>query len=52
MVSAKHRKEDVVMLIQFSVYNFKSFKNTAILSMEASADKKLPENLTEIAFPF
>ena len=36
------------MLIQFTVDNFKSFKNTAVLSMEASADKELPDNITEI----
>ncbi|MBO4261837.1 MAG: ATP-binding protein [Clostridia bacterium] len=32
------------MLIQFSVENFKSFKNRAILSLEGSADKDLREN--------
>ena len=36
------------MLLQFSVENFKSFKDTAVLSMEASADKDLPNNLTLI----
>lgn len=36
------------MLIQFSVENFKSFKNKAVLSMEASADRELPDNVTEI----
>lgn len=36
------------MLLQFSVENFKSFKNKAVLSMEASADKNLSENVAEI----
>lgn len=36
------------MLLQFSVKNFKSFKEMAILSMEPSADKELPDNLTLI----
>ena len=39
MIYNKHGKVDVIMLIQFTVDNFKSFKNTAVLSMEASADK-------------
>ena len=36
------------MLLQFSVNNFKSFKDIAVLSMEPSADKELPGNLTLI----
>lgn len=36
------------MLLQFSVKNFKSFKDMAVLSMEPSADKELPGNLTLI----
>lgn len=36
------------MLLQFSVENFKSFKDMAVLSMEPSADKELPDNLTLI----
>ena len=36
------------MLLQFSVKNFKSFKDMALLSMEPSADKELPGNLTLI----
>lgn len=36
------------MLLQFSVNNFKSFKDMAVLSMEPSADKELPDNLTLI----
>lgn len=48
MIYNKRGKVDVIMLIQFSVDNFKSFKNTAVLSMEASADKELPDNITEI----
>lgn len=35
------------MLIQFSVENFKSFKDRAVLSLEASSDKEMPENLAE-----
>ncbi|MBR6410197.1 MAG: ATP-binding protein [Clostridia bacterium] len=35
------------MLLQFSVENFRSFKDKAILSMEASSDKELPENKVE-----
>ncbi len=35
------------MLLQFSVKNFKSFKEEAVLTMEASSDASLPENLTE-----
>ena len=33
------------MLIRFSVTNFKVFKDTATLSMEATKDKRLPENV-------
>ena len=36
------------MLLQFSVNNFKSFNDMAVLSMEPSADKELPSNLTLI----
>ena len=36
------------MLLQISVKNFKSFKDMAVLSMEPSADKELPGNLTLI----
>lgn len=36
------------MLLQFSVENFKSFKDMAVLSMEPSADKELPSNFTLI----
>ena len=32
------------MLLQFSVENFRSFKTKAVLSLEASADKELPDN--------
>jgi uncharacterized protein len=32
------------MLIEFKVKNFRSFKDEAVLSMVASADKNLPEN--------
>ncbi|MBW2704409.1 MAG: AAA family ATPase, partial [Deltaproteobacteria bacterium] len=35
------------MLVDFKVSNFKSFKDPAILSMEASKDKSLPENVLE-----
>lgn len=35
------------MLVDFKVSNFKSFKDPAILSMEASKDKSLPENVWE-----
>ncbi len=33
------------MLLQFSVENFRSFKTKAVLSLEASADKELPDNI-------
>ena len=33
------------MLIRFSVTNFKVFRDTAVLSMEATKDKRLPENI-------
>ncbi|MBR0090992.1 MAG: ATP-binding protein [Lachnospiraceae bacterium] len=33
------------MLIQFSVENYRSYKYRAVLSMEASADKDLPDNI-------
>lgn len=36
------------MLLQFSVKNFKSFKDMAVLSMEPSVDKELPSNFTLI----
>lgn len=36
------------MLQQFSVENFRSFKNKAVLSMEASSDRNLSENIVEI----
>ena len=35
------------MLLQFSVENFRSFKAKAVLSLEASADKELPDNIVE-----
>lgn len=35
------------MLLQFSVENFRSIKNRAVLSLEASVDKEHPENLIE-----
>lgn len=34
------------MLIQFSVENYKSFKTRAVMSLEASADKALDNNVT------
>ena len=37
------------MLIEFSVQNFLSFKDKVTLSMEASHDKSLPENVIESA---
>lgn len=36
------------MLLQFSVENFKSFKEKAVLSMEASSDKDLKGNFTMV----
>ena len=33
------------MLLQFQVENYKSIKNMAVLSMEASSDKEHPENV-------
>lgn len=33
------------MLLQFSVENFRSYKDRTVLSMEASADKELPNNI-------
>ena len=33
------------MLLQFSVENYKSFRNKVVFSMEASADKELPGNI-------
>ena len=33
------------MLIRFSVSNFKSFRDTAVLSMQADAIKEHPENI-------
>ncbi len=33
------------MLLQFSVENFRSYKDRVVLSMEASADKELPDNI-------
>lgn len=39
-------KGDLDMLLQFSVENFRSFKNEAVLSMEASSDQDLPEHLS------
>ena len=36
------------MLLQFSVANYRSYKDRAVLSMEASADKMLPDNFTRI----
>ena len=35
------------MLLQFSVENFRSFKTKAVLSLEASADKELLNNIVE-----
>lgn len=36
------------MLLQFSVENYKSFKDQAVLSLEASTDKELERNLTVV----
>lgn len=36
------------MLLQFTVENFKSFKEPAVLSMEPSSDKELPDNITVV----
>lgn len=36
------------MLLQFSVENFKSFRDKAVLSLEASADKELPDNCVSV----
>ncbi len=36
------------MLVQFSVENFRSFKEEAVLSMEASVDKTHPDNVVTI----
>lgn len=36
------------MLLQFSVENFRSYKDKAILSMEASSDKVLPDNVANV----
>ena len=38
----------MVMLVEFSVENFRSFKEEAVLSMEASADKTHPDNMVTI----
>ena len=35
------------MLLQFSVENFRSFKSKAVLALEASADKELPNNIVD-----
>lgn len=35
------------MLLQFSVENFRSFRTRAVLSLEASADKELPDNIAD-----
>ena len=39
-----HNKGDA-MLLQFGVENFRSYKDLALLSMEASSDKELPDNV-------
>lgn len=36
------------MLLQFSVENFRSFKDRIVLSLEGSSDKTLPNNVVEI----
>lgn len=36
------------MLIEFAIENFKSFKDRTYFSMEATADRKLPENVIEV----
>lgn len=37
------------MLLQFSVKNYKSFKEKAVLSLEGSSDKNLPNNFVQIS---
>ena len=37
-------KGGIIMLIQFSVVNFMSFKNKAVLSFSAGNESLLPEN--------
>ena len=36
------------MLLQFSVENFMSFRETAVLSLEPSKDKEHPENINKV----
>ena len=35
------------MLLQFSVENFRSFKERTVLSLEGASDKNLPNNVVE-----
>ena len=37
------------MLLQFSVENYKSYKDRVVLSLEASSDKELPDNIVDIS---
>lgn len=36
------------MLLQFSIENFRSYKDRAVLSMEASSDRELPDNVVSV----
>ena len=40
-------KKEKAMLLQFSIENFRSYKDRAVLSMEASVDKELSNNVVD-----
>lgn len=46
MITLNHM-EDINMLLQFSVGNFRSIRDTAVLSLEASADKSHTNNIVK-----
>ena len=47
LVVSLEAKGGKTMLLQFSVENFRSFKTKAVLSLEASADKELMDNVVD-----
>ena len=48
LVVSLEAKGGKTMLLQFSVENFRSYKTKAVLSLEASADKELMDNVLSV----
>lgn len=47
-LSIEAERKVITLLLQFSVENYRSFKDNTVFSLEGSADKKLPGNFSKI----